>query len=1195
MTVRDFINKRFTLATFVTALALFILSLAGNDSVNNSGKVARSFGKKVDRRLELLDKYVKEALDTPEGELIGLPNLPDDMVIYRYQNDSLQSWCNQFPLLNDDISIKIVYQRLTNLKSRLESPLAEATTDLSFLNIGSKWYLVKKVYGKGSTVVISGLEIKNRLVDDMGKTDNGVNPKLRLPARYSLLPINSSGGSEVLIGGRPMFKIISESTIQVAPLFDNSVLRWISIGLFALASVLFLAIHRTLNVYLIVMSTLTVLFVMSYIWGLQINNSSQLFSPTIYADGPVFYSLGALLLINTYFTAFNLCTFLIRGRIMAFIRSKPEKRRRNLLIYGLLTLAAAFISFAYTHMSLRSLVMNSSITLELYRWNVGSQYSILVYISYVGLLICILLQIQTLRPPLREFLHLRYDIFDNKALILSAFLFALYFAVSSGVLGFMKEQDRVHLWANRLAVDRDLGIEIQLRTVEDEIASDQVIRLLSPVENSSSIIQNRIIETYLGRIKPNYDLKINIVRDKDKAGIAYFNNIIRTGTPIADGSRFLFLNDDNGNNCYVGAFLFWSENTGITRLLITLDSVANKEDRGYDGLINRFSPSGDVHIPHYYSYAKYKGDRIISYKGNFPYPTVFVNELGPLRSNKLYIQRNKGYVHFSTLVGNEEMITLSRKTRSPMTYFTSFSYLFLAISGILMLFSRANRRYKVFKSNYFRRRIKVILLTSSCLILVSMMLISVVFVYKRNEANMQNLMTNKINTVQALVNVRTRTMQDWQEMQTQDFASTIENISNTTKSDITFYSPAGLVFRSTNPEVFEKMILGCRMNPDAFYNIRYLNQRFFINLEKVDDVSYWSLYAPIVNDAGKMIAIMCIPYTGQDYDFRRETIFHAAMILNIFLLLLIASLFFITREVNSLFTPLLEMGRKMNRTDIHNLEYIEYDREDEITSLVEAYNRMVKELADSSVQLAQAERDKAWSQMARQVAHEIKNPLTPIKLEIQRLIRLKQKNNPAWEEKFDKVAGVVLEHIDILTETANEFSTFAKLYSEEPVLIDLDKTLQEQLLIFDNRDNISIQYYGLENACVMAPKPQLIRVFVNLITNALQAIEILQKEASDRGEDPKEGRVVICLRKSTKDGYYDVVVDDNGPGVSEDNLGKLFTPNFTTKSAGTGLGLAICRNIIEKCEGEIRYSKSFALGGASFTVTLPIHENRSLA
>ena len=189
------------------------------------------------------------------------------------------------------------------------------------------------------------------------------------------------------------------------------------------------------------------------------------------------------------------------------------------------------------------------------------------------------------------------------------------------------------------------------------------------------------------------------------------------------------------------------------------------------------------------------------------------------------------------------------------------------------------------------------------------------------------------------------------------------------------------------------------------------------------------------------------------------------------------------------------MGKKMNRADIHHLEQIEYDRDDEISSLVDAYNRMVKDLSESTKKLAQAERDKAWSQMARQVAHEIKNPLTPIKLQIQRLIRLKQNNNPAWEERFDEVSAVVLEHIDILTETANEFSTFAKLYSEEPVLLDLDKTIKDQLLIFDNKDNVKISYLGLEEAYVMAPKPQLIRVFVNLITNAIQAVEISQKDS----------------------------------------------------------------------------------------------------
>ena len=277
----------------------------------------------------------------------------------------------------------------------------------------------------------------------------------------------------------------------------------------------------------------------------------------------------------------------------------------------------------------------------------------------------------------------------------------------------------------------------------------------------------------------------------------------------------------------------------------------------------------------------------------------------------------------------------------------------------------------------------------------------------------------------------------------------------------------------------------------------------------------------------------------------------------------------------------------MNINDIHDLQPISYKREDEISSLVGAYNRMVKELAESTVRLAQAERDKAWSQMARQVAHEIKNPLTPIKLEIQRLIRLKENSNPKWEEKFDKVASVVLEHIDILTETANEFSTFAKLYSEEPVLMDLDKTLKDQILIFDNKENISIGYLGMEGAEVMAPRPQLIRVFVNLIANAIQAVEIKQKEMAENGEGTFEGKVFIALRNSNIEGHYDIVVDDNGHGVKDENLDKLFTPNFTTKSGGTGLGLAICRNIIEKCEGTITYSRSFGLGGASFTVTIP--------
>ena len=543
------------------------------------------------------------------------------------------------------------------------------------------------------------------------------------------------------------------------------------------------------------------------------------------------------------------------------------------------------------------------------------------------------------------------------------------------------------------------------------------------------------------------------------------------------------------------------------------------------------------------------------------------------------------------LVSENELIVISRQKRSGLVYFTSFSYLCLILSAILSIFARSQKKKDgLFKSNYFKTRINTILFVSSFLILVSMTVISVFFVYKRNEENMYNLMSSRITTVQALVERQARTARDWQDLDTQEFTAILENISNSTKCDITLYTPGGKVFRSTTPEVFERMIMGSRLDEEAYYNIRDLSQRYFIHREKITDYRYWVMYAPVFNDKGHMVAIVGTPYTDRSFDFQREAFFHAALIINLFLLLLIGSLLFSTREVNSLFAPLLEMGKKMNVADVHNLEYIIYKREDEISSLVDAYNRMVKDLSESTRQLAQAERDKAWSQMARQVAHEIKNPLTPIKLQIQRLIRLKQNGNPAWEQRFDEVSAVVLEHIDILTETANEFSTFAKLYSEEPVMIDLDKIIKDQIMIFDNKENIRISYLGMENSLVMAPKPQLIRVFVNLITNAIQAVEMHQKEAADLGEDPKEGRVMISLRNSMKDGFYDIVFDDSGAGVKEENLDKLFTPNFTTKSSGTGLGLAICRNIIEKCEGEIRYQKSFALGGASFIVTIPKYQ-----
>ena len=1178
-------HKSLATGCLVISAVLFLVSMLEIFSNSHTEAIAQRTGRVIESRLAKLEEFIGQT-ESPDAEhTLQLHGLPEDMVIYRYVNDSLKSWCNQFSIINDNISARLEIQKLTSQRNRIVSPLNNVTEELSFMNLGPKWYLIKAIDRKNGEKIIAGLEIQNTLMTDLYRSGNGVNPNIRLSDRFTILPLNYSEGSPVIINGKPLFKVTYGPGALVAPLND-SLLRWLALLLMTTAAVLFLALNRTIKTYIAVNITLTGILATAFVWGYRMSESSNLFSPTLYADG-TFFSLGALLLSNTYVILFNVCAYLIRRRIITLIRHNDTNAKLKKAIYGSIILAIAIGSIFYVHYSLTSLINNSSLTLELYRWNTQISYTILVYLTYAGIFISILLLMQMLRPVVWKLTGLRYNIFSRKTLAIMVFIWALYMTTTAGILGFQREESRIEVWANRLAVDRNISLEIQLRNLEEGIANDQILWTLATHQNTGDAIKKRISEYYLSHLRQSCNPDIILAKEGDPEAMAYVESIIGAGTPISDGSRVLVVKN-NGRNTYAGIFLFFSPESGPTYMILEIEPDFNTEDKGYFTFLKKQSSPGSVIIPPVYSYAKYEENRLTSYKGNYPYPTSIPESTGniaPRAGRNVF--RDGGYVHFHHRFSDTEVIVISRPTRTPMVFFTSFSYIFLIMVLLMQIFVRG-RKTRHFKSNYFRTRINSILFISSCLILASMTVISVIFVYRRNEVNMHNLMSSKISTIQALLENQSRHADSWKDLTSSEFAQEIEKISSMTQSDISFFTPEGKIFRSTSPEVYERMMIGSRIDPEAYYNICQRNQRFYINRTEVAGIKLWTLYAPLFNDNGELIAIINTPYTDRSLDFRREATSHAAMIVNLFLILLISSLLFTTREVNSMFAPLVEMGKKMKSADINNLEYIVYRRDDEISSLVDAYNRMVRDLSDSTIQLAQAERDNAWSQMARQVAHEIKNPLTPIKLELQRLIRLKQKNNPAWEEKFDKVAAVILEHIDILSDTANEFSTFAKLYTEEPSLLDLDKVLKDQMMIFDNKENISISYVGLENALVMAPKPQLIRVFVNLITNAIQAVEIRQKETAEQGGEPFNGKVMIFLRKSTKEGFYDVVVDDNGSGVKEENLDRLFTPNFTTKSGGTGLGLAICRKIIEKCNGEISYCKSFVLGGASFTVTIPM-------
>ena len=494
MKARSYIRKYGSVFCIVASLLLFFLSLILNTTTKDTGQAARRVEKRIDRRMELLDTYIRQVLDSDYSDWLDL-DLPEDMVVYRYVYDTLQSWCNQFPINNDDISSRLVIQRLTGLRSSLESPLRNVTDKVQYLNLGSKWYLVKSATDGISSRIIAGLEIKDHLAENIHKPYNGINRHLKLPGSFSIEPINEAGGYPVSYDGSPVFKIIPETGWDTSPL-SNSAMRWVSLLLIVMASLFYLWTHRTVRIFAVNAAITAITACVAYFWGLH--SPSAIFSPTIYAGGTFLYSFGALIILDMTVILLIVSLYLIRGKFIKWMRD--GNRRQRAYVYGASVCALAVTIAVYTGLTLHSLVMNSSIQLELHMWSHITVYTAIVYIVYMVLLFCILLLIQMLSPALFILQGRRYSVFDRKYLLLFAAVSSIYFTGTLSILGFSKEQNRMIVRSNRLAVDRDLGLELNLRGVEDAIAADPFISALSHLERSNLMILNRLTENYLSNI-----------------------------------------------------------------------------------------------------------------------------------------------------------------------------------------------------------------------------------------------------------------------------------------------------------------------------------------------------------------------------------------------------------------------------------------------------------------------------------------------------------------------------------------------------------------------------------------------------------------------------------------------------------------------------------------------------------------------
>ena len=359
------------------------------------------------------------------------------------------------------------------------------------------------------------------------------------------------------------------------------------------------------------------------------------------------------------------------------------------------------------------------------------------------------------------------------------------------------------------------------------------------------------------------------------------------------------------------------------------------------------------------------------------------------------------------------------------------------------------------------------------------------------------------------------------------------------------------------------------------YHLKKLKEERYIQEEAIGDLLYQSVYVPVRLKSGEAIAFLNLPYFAQQETIRDELSKLMVALLNVYVFLLIISILLAFIISNSITQPLAKISNQMALVEFGSKnERIAWESSDEIGALVDEYNKMILQIEESAIALAQSERESAWREMARQIAHEIKNPLTPMKLSIQHLQRAIKNDPERVPELAERVSKTMVEQIDNLSEIATAFSSFAKMPKANKDQVNLLQLIRNIVALFNQNEDLPVKLTTeLTEAWVFADKNQLVSVLNNLVKNAQQATE-----------DISNGQIEISIAEKNEN--YILAVKDNGIGIARSMRNKVFVPNFTTKSSGTGLGLAISKQIVENSQGKIWF-ESEENKGSTFFVTLP--------
>jgi two-component system, NtrC family, nitrogen regulation sensor histidine kinase NtrY len=747
-----------------------------------------------------------------------------------------------------------------------------------------------------------------------------------------------------------------------------------------------------------------------------------------------------------------------------------------------------------------------------------------------------------------------------------------------------KKTEDLFRYGSNFLVDQDVLGEYLLNESMLRIEKDPFIqlRISSPFLSNTSVRQ-KIKSVYLNSYFDRYDVKVYLFNGKGEPNDSYsgnFSTTIRDYQQEADKTIYTgiyFVNNPSAEATKKYLAIIPVRRFGSMAGYVVLELILKKiiPQNVYPELLvdRRFSQSAGNHE---FSYAFYKQGRLTSSFGRFNYEKNF--DVGLLADRSLYqsdITLN-GYHHIGIEDRNGQVAIVTTVDYPSFFVITNFSFFFILGLSVILFFLAALAVISWVKGTRlnYSSRIQLFVYLAFFIPLVAVSVTTLSLISRSNNEQLTNQFKEKTETLSEKIAGSLRQLQEETDSPN-GFQNRLTELAKLDNADASVYGTNGTLIASSQPAIFENHLLSPLINRSAWMSIVEFKDNAFTANEKIGKLEYKCSYAAVKSpETGKLLGILSIPFFSSAVSLEQSEINILANILTVFVLIFILFSFLSFIVTSALTFPLRVITQSLQKTTLNDTnKLMVWNSTDEIGLLAAEYNRMVRNLEQSKTDLLRSQKESAWREIAKQIAHEIKNPLTPMKLTLQQWER-SLANGDVSADQARKSIGILLTQLETLNNIAGSFSAFARMPA--PILhrVELTHLLRQSVDLHANlKEGAIVLEAAGEEIFIQGDEQLLGRIFSNLLLNSLQS----------GGERP----VVVQVSVRTTGQVCLVEIHDNGAGIDEAMQDRVFLPHFTTKKTGSGLGLAIVKQGIEQSGGRIWFETATG-NGTSFFIEFPL-------